>query len=311
MTNINTIEDLIQLLDKNPEWSEALRSRLLSRELLELPDKFTVLSANIAQLSENHVQLTEKFDQLTARVDQLTETVARLTERLDQLTARVDQLTETVARLTERLDQLTARVDQLTERLDQLTARVDQLTERLDQLTARVDQLTERVDQLTERFEQFAETTNARLDRIDNTLGYLKGAHARNAALRSSYALARSMGLRRVKTLTEEDLWNITDSSDIDDIPANMLQSFHLADLIMEATDSAGETCYIAAEISFTANGRDTERAIRNAAFLTRFTNHAAYPAVAGINRDDRIRPRIESGEVFWSQLEPDDLEAD
>lgn len=40
MATINTIEDLIQLLDDNPHWVEALRLRLLTRELIELPEKF-------------------------------------------------------------------------------------------------------------------------------------------------------------------------------------------------------------------------------------------------------------------------------
>ena len=40
MTTFNTIEDLIRILDEHPEWNEALRSRMLSRELLELPQAF-------------------------------------------------------------------------------------------------------------------------------------------------------------------------------------------------------------------------------------------------------------------------------
>ena len=40
MTTVNTIEDLIRILDEHPEWNEALRSRMLSRELLELPQAF-------------------------------------------------------------------------------------------------------------------------------------------------------------------------------------------------------------------------------------------------------------------------------
>ena len=40
MATINTIEDLIRLLDENPQWVEALRVRLLTRELIELPEKF-------------------------------------------------------------------------------------------------------------------------------------------------------------------------------------------------------------------------------------------------------------------------------
>ena len=37
MTTINTIEELIKLLDEKPEWLEAVRARILTRELLDLP----------------------------------------------------------------------------------------------------------------------------------------------------------------------------------------------------------------------------------------------------------------------------------
>ena len=37
MAVIHTIEDLVKILDERPEWHEALRTRMLTRELLELP----------------------------------------------------------------------------------------------------------------------------------------------------------------------------------------------------------------------------------------------------------------------------------
>ena len=40
MTTINTIEDLIKILDEHPEWNEVLRVRMLSQELLNLPQAF-------------------------------------------------------------------------------------------------------------------------------------------------------------------------------------------------------------------------------------------------------------------------------
>ena len=67
----------------------------------------------------------------------------------------------------------------------------------------------------------------------------------------------------------------------------------------------------IAVEISFTANGIDTTRAVRNARFLTRFTGKRSYAAIAGLNRDNRIQGSVKSGEVFWHQLEPELLEAE
>ena len=74
----------------------------------------------------------------------------------------------------------------------------------------------------------------------------------------------------------------------------------------MEARDVEGEVCYVAAEISFTVNGRDTSRAIRNADFLSKLTSRRSYPAVVGAHRD-----AIEAGEVFWYRLDPHQLDAE
>ena len=49
MATINTIEDLFRILDENPQWLEALRARLLTRELLELPEKFAQFVAATEQ----------------------------------------------------------------------------------------------------------------------------------------------------------------------------------------------------------------------------------------------------------------------
>ena len=55
MTTINTIEDLIRILDDNPEWLEALRARLLTRELLEMPN-------TLAQFMESTNQRFERVE---------------------------------------------------------------------------------------------------------------------------------------------------------------------------------------------------------------------------------------------------------
>ena len=230
MATINTIEDLVQILDDNPKWLDAIRARLLTREVLELP--------------------------------------------------------QTVAKLTERMDQVERRLDQVEQRLGQVERRLDQVDRRLDQI-------------------------DRRLDRITDDLGVLKGAHARGVAIEQAVSIARDMGLRRTKTLVQDDMWDLIDAADTSDIPANELRSFRLADLVMEARDEEGEACYVAAEISFTVNGRDTSRAMRNANFLSRFTGRRSYPAVVGANRDDRVRDAIESGEVFWYRLDPHHLGAD
>ena len=68
MTTINNTEDLIRLLDENPEWAEALRARVLTRELLEVPQ-------TLARFIES---ANTRFDRLETDVSQLKEDVAVL-----------------------------------------------------------------------------------------------------------------------------------------------------------------------------------------------------------------------------------------
>ena len=38
MATIDTISDLMRVLDTHPEWLEAMRARLLTSDVLEMPD---------------------------------------------------------------------------------------------------------------------------------------------------------------------------------------------------------------------------------------------------------------------------------
>ena len=129
--------------------------------------------------------------------------------------------------------------------------------------------------------------------------------------MREAIGIARALGLRRTKTLTDEDLWNLTDDADTTAIATNELNSFRRADLVMEAVDQDGEPCYVAVEISFTANGRETTRSIRNARLLTEFTGRRSHAVVTGLRFDDRIRHIFDAGEVFWYELPSEALQAE
>ena len=144
-----------------------------------------------------------------------------------------------------------------------------------------------------------------RMDRLTDDVGVLKGAHARSVAVQQADMIAEDMGLRLVRVLSRDDLRALTPSQGVADIPAGRLRSFRLADLVMEAAGPDGETSFVAVEISFTVNGRDTARAVRNAGFLGRFTGRPARAAVAGLRLDERIRDRLEAGRGFLVRAEP------
>ena len=231
---IRTIEDLMGVLDDNPVWLEALRNRVLSREVLELPWIVSELAS-----SSKH-----RFD-----------------------------------------------------RIDQRFVQIDQRFDRVDQRFDRVDQRFDRVDQ--------------RMERLENDIGVLRGAHARNAAVEYADEITGDLGLELVRVLRGAEIRTLAKSKGTKDIPANDLRSFGSADLIIEARDGKDETCYVAVEVSFTANGRDTRRAIRNAGFMSLFTGKRTYSVVTGLRKDDVIQQAIETGDVYWFQLSPEALDVD
>ena len=127
--------------------------------------------------------------------------------------------------------------------------------------------------------------------------------------MREAALLAEDSGLTFIRTMSDAETRDIIKSSNTAGIPVNDVRSFRLADLILEARHTAGELCYVVAEVSITVGRRDATRAIRNAGLLTRFTGRRAYAAVVGVRHDDGIRDRIEAGEVAWYQLDTHALE--
>lgn len=278
-TTIDTMEDLISILDEKPEWAEALRSRLLSKEFIELPEQFARLSATVAQLAEKFVQQSERIDQLTEAVAQLTVTVA--------------QLVVAVAELQEGQRRMEARQDGFEARMDRFEATQQEML------------------QTQNEFKQTQDELVRGQHRLEIVVGDLKGAFAIRVAVDEADEIAEAMGMRFIRVLDRAELRKLTESAAGRELPANDRRSFRRADLVIEAETSDGLPGYIAVEVSYTADARDTHRAVRNAGYLSRFTGQPAYAAVAASRRDNRVDHIFEQGQAFWYELEPDSLQAD
>ena len=244
---INTMQDLARVLDEHPEWVDALRVRLLTRELLELPQK---LADFVTAANKRFEAIETRLDRMEDDLTELKGGQARMEDDLTELKGGQARMQGGQARMQDDLSLL--------------------------------------------------KRGHARMQ---DDLSVLKGGHARNAAERQAGLIAEDLGLEYVRTLTFDDIRNLVRSHDTTDIPVNDLRSFRLADLVVEAAQE-GDACYVAVEISFTANGRDTKRALRNAGFLTRFTGRRAYAVVASVQVDDRIRDILDDGDVSWHRLD-------
>ena len=69
------MEDLIRILDDNPEWADALRGRLLTKELIELPERFTQF---VAEMNSFVAEVHRFVEATNRRFDALENSVASI-----------------------------------------------------------------------------------------------------------------------------------------------------------------------------------------------------------------------------------------
>lgn len=197
---------------------------------------------------------------------------------------------------------LTAELVELPERFAAFAGRVDEFMVEQQAINARADT---RFDAVDARFDR----VDARLQAITDDLGVLKGHAAGRVARDHVETILDRLGLRYVTILDRRDLVGLLRR--FRDIPTGERQSFYRADLVLEALDDDGATRYVAVEASYTADRRDSDRARRNAGFLTRVTGCPAHAVVVSLRNDRDVQALVEAGTVHWHRLTEKDLAPD
>ncbi len=107
MTTINNIADLVRIIREQPEWADAIRSILLSQELLELPERFAKFVQRVDQ----------KFDAIDQRFDDLTQDMnARFQEvnaRFQEVDARFQEVDAQFQGMNARFNRLEGQIGNL------------------------------------------------------------------------------------------------------------------------------------------------------------------------------------------------------
>ena len=166
------------------------------------------------------------------------------------------------------------------------------------------------VDRFNKIDEHFGEI-DERFDKIDIHLGYLRGAHAANAARRNASLIADDMGYQVISRLPREELIGFSNMAGDAAKPENDVRSFREADLVLLVRDGAGQPAYLAVEASFSVAGKDINRAKRNAEYLHEFTGLPAKGAVAGVDiTPGRAKYASDNG-VYCYHIPVKDLESD
>ena len=187
-----------------------------------------------------------------------------------------------------------------------------QLPERFAEFAAYVHDFIEEQKTFNAGVTEFITEQKALNRRVERDLGILKGNAARRLLQLHHDTILEIFHLDFVRTLGRDDLSRMVHNSGIaTQIEFGQRRSFYAADLVLEGTDAEGITHYVAAEGSFTADRRDTDRARRNAEFLTKFTGYTAHPMVASVSNDHEVQELVDAGAIGWFQLDARELEAD
>jgi chromosome segregation ATPase len=285
---VRDFNDLMRLLDRHPEWVEALRQRLLTRELLDSPKTLRRLSLRVGRVERAVEDLKATVQDLAQSVQALTQSVAALIQAQQQrdeafaaFRAEVDrrfaELAEAQRRHYEEFAAHRAETDRRFAELAEAQRR------HYEEFAAHRREFLEYRAETDRRFAELAEAIQALAQRVDNLSGQVRGwvhedryrtrprryrrllldphilsTEAREALLRQAEAAGR---------LTPEEAAELED-----------------ADVLVQGRSRAtGGEAFLVVEVSAKVNTDDVERAVKRAEILRKARPEAeVIPVAAG-----------------------------
>ena len=302
MTTVHDIADVVRIIREQPEWADTIRSILLSKELLDLPQRFA--------------EYAEASDRRFARIETaLAEFVESTNRRLEALEGGQAKLEEGQARLEggqAKLEEGQARLEGRQAKLEEGQARLEGGQAKLEEGQARLEGRQTKLEEGQAEIRADMNEMRSDISAIREDLRPLKASHARNGAERGTRRIARTMNCFQVRLLNSDDLHRLFAGIDSNEISRSDRDSFEDADIVIVGEHrETGETHYIAVEASFTAHEDDTRRAIRNADYLARSTGQPAHAVVASRVIDPTVESVFTSGRVHWYEIPLRHLESD
>ncbi len=285
---VRDFNDLMRLLDRHPEWVEALRQRLLTRELLDSPKTLRRLSLRVGRVERAVEDLKATVQDLAQSVQALTQSVAALIQAQQQrdeafaaFRAEVDrrfaELAEAQRRTEESLAAHRAETDRRFAELAEAQRR------HYEEFAAHRQEFLEYRAETDRRFAELATAIQALAQRVDNLDGLVRGwvhedcyrtrprryrrllldphilsTEAREALLRQAEAAGR---------LTPEEAAELED-----------------ADVLVQGRSRAtGGEAFRVVEVSAKVDTDDVERAVERAEILRKARPEAeVIPVAAG-----------------------------
>ena len=275
---IESFQDILDVLERNPEYREAMRRHILDEEIQRLPAEFRQLREtvdNLAQLVRDYMETTD--------------------ERLGRLESDVAELKEGQARL--ETDVLDLKAGQARLETDVLDLKAGQARLETDVLDLKVGQARLETDVLDLKVGQA---------RLEGRIGDVAGtAYERRIVKHCRSIAGRHLGIKRAKILhsinvaeheTLDDL--IYTASEAGSITDEQAYDLDLADIIISGSGAPGQADYAVIEVSETIGDSDVDRACERAAILASVVIKPVAAAVIGKAVSDANRERAARSSV-------------
>ena len=278
MTTIETFEDILAAMDRDPKLHEALRQRILDEEFRRLPAIVRELQEAVAQLART----LQDFMQAT------NERLARLEAGQAKLEAGQEELRGGQAKLEAGQAKLEAGQEELRAGQAKLEAGQEELRAGQAKLEAGQEELRGDFAHMEKRQDTMEEDIRV----LKTDMAEVRGQLVPLAARRMVGRIADVTQSRRPRWLDNTDIIDISDDADTADVPPNELESFRAIDLALRAVDknSAGkQQQYVIIECSGTITRNDIARIARNAEYMTRFTGLPTKAVVIGYTLPDVV----------------------
>ena len=264
----------------------------------------------VIHTTDDLIRLLNENDEFRQAVRRhvLSDELLQLPERLAKFETHVEDFIGEQRQFNKEQRQFNQHIETEISELRQFNKEQHQFNKEQRQFNQRVESSIGELSSNIARQGDAIGKLSSNIARQGDAIGELRGNVARQVVGAHFEEITAGMGFRFKRLLARSELGQMIFQRETDDIPQNDRQSFFRADLVVEATDSDGAMHYIAVEASYTADQRDTNRAQRNAALLTRFTGHPAHAAIASVRNVHEIQSLIDDGTVYWHALTPDDF---
>ncbi len=282
---IDTFDDLINIVNTHPEWRRRLVKALfpeidLPKALQELVESNRLMRAQLGDVEGILKRLDERQTRTEERQINMEERQVRSEERQSQMTT---QLGDVVT----RLDSGDARFDGVDRRFDGVDARFDSVDRRFDGVDARFDGVDRRFDRI-----------ETKLTNVERDVAALKGSSYENDVIKKAESIF-GYGLRRGHDARNEIASKLEEAEEKGQISRDEYIQVMATDLLWSGRlKQSKEMTTLVIEASWFAEQNDLNRAIARTAILSRI-GIQTFPVVAAKEWSEAIQKLAQEKHVI------------